>query len=120
MNRTRSLLALVLLAAVAAGCAKREAAPPAAAATPPPAGTPLAKVREGMSMREVEDVAGVPTDRRHHITGKQFIPWYFGNDTNRMNWHYQGQGRVVFQTGAWREFRVMRVEYDPSEPGRPR
>ena len=61
---------------------------------------------------------GPPTDSHGYITGKAFIPYYYGDDTARVQWHYKGLGRVLFSTGSWGQYAgVARVEYDPSEPG---
>jgi hypothetical protein len=95
---------------------KREADAP----TPPPAGSPLAKITKGMAMSEVVTILGEPTDRNQYLTGKAFIPWYFGDDVTRIEWHYKGLGRVVFTGGgAWgqRGGAVEWVDYDPKETG---
>ncbi|MEB2283587.1 MAG: hypothetical protein B6D46_15070 [Polyangiaceae bacterium UTPRO1] len=97
---------------------KQEAA--ADAPTPPPATSPLAKVTKGMAMSEVVRILGEPTDRNQYVTGKAFIPWYFGDDVTRIEWHYKGLGRVVFTGGgAWgqRGGNVEWVDYDPQETG---
>jgi hypothetical protein len=90
--------------------------------TPPPAGSPLAKVQTGMSAREVENLIGPPSDEKQYITGKAFIPWYFGPDRSRIAYYYKGQGRVVFAGGSIGNMtgKVTRVEYDPSESGHAR
>ena len=118
---------LVLLVAVVglAGCAQRgpePAPPPHAAAAPPPANSPLAKVQAGMSPREVESILGPPTDENGYITGKAFIPFYYGRDRWRRAYFYKGLGRVVFagHGGFSQSAYVERVEYDPGEPGRAR
>lgn len=118
--------------ALAVGCASQRTAapgsPPAAApvapaaATPPPAGSPLANVRDGMRPEEVQKLAGAPTSIRPYITGKAFIPWYFGPDRTRTAYYYKGQGRVIFSGdgGLGTNSSVLRVEYDPADPGAPR
>ncbi len=124
-------------ALVVAGCAERGARPPERAAgaapaaheqeeaaadapTPPPAGSPLAKITKGMAMSDVVKILGQPTDQNQYATGKAFIPWYFGDDVTRIEWHYKGLGRVVFTGGgAWgqRGGQVEWVDYDPKETG---
>jgi hypothetical protein len=122
-------LTLPVLAAAAAltvaGCAKEspspaQQAPPAEKIRPAPAGTPLAKVQVGMTQGDVENAVGRPNDQKAYVTGKAFIPWYFGADRTRVAWYYKGQGRVIFQEagGFTSHPTVVRVEYDPSEPGR--
>lgn len=59
-------------------------------------GSPFSKVRLGMSRQEVESLIGPPTSEDGHITGKQFIPFYFGGDTYRTDWYYRGQGELTF------------------------
>ena len=121
-----ALSALVVLAA-AGGCAQQSprpasSAPAPAAATPPPAGSKLAGITKGMRAEEVQKIAGAPTTIRPYITGKAFIPWYFGPDRTRTAYYYKGQGRVVFSGdgGLGTNSTVLQVEYDPSEPGAPR
>jgi len=122
-RRARWLVVLLLTVAVGA-CAHREPepAPPRSVGTPPPANTKLAKVQVGMSAREVENILGPPTDENAYVTGKAFIPWYFGSDRWRRAYFYRGLGRVVFagSGGFSQNAHVERVEYDPNEPGHPR
>jgi outer membrane protein assembly factor BamE (lipoprotein component of BamABCDE complex) len=108
------------------GCARRSPAPDAAAAkpaeaasTPVPASSPLAKVKVGMSEQEVREVLGPPTQENEYVSGKAFIPFYYGPDRTRRAYFYKGMGRVVFSGGSGfnRTGKVSRVEYDPSETG---
>jgi hypothetical protein len=108
-----------------AGCAKREpkAAQSRAEATkypPPPANSKFAKVTEGMTEPQVSAILGVPNDSNAYVTGKAFVPYYFGPDQTRFACYYRGQGRIIFtggnQWGAGRG-KVVRVEYDPNEDG---
>lgn len=130
-------IALLLAAASVVGCAKRAPAPagsePAKAGAPtaaeaaewakegtaPPAGSKLAQVKAGMSPREVEAILGPPTGENAYVTGKAFIPYYFGRDRSRQAYFYKGLGRVVFQGsgGFGQNYRVRFVDYDPSEDG---
>ena len=55
---------------------------------------PLLKV--GMGMKQATDLAGQPTDQGVYITGKAFIPFYFGGDRHRYEMAYKGWGRLVF------------------------
>ena len=59
-----------------------------------PADSPLAKIREGMSKAEMLSLLGPPTDQDMSITGKTFIPFYFGGDVTATRMHYRGLGRV--------------------------
>jgi hypothetical protein len=126
MGRLSTIVACGLVILSVAGCAKREPKPEgerrAAEANypPPPANSPMAKIQVGMSEQEVAKLIGFPDDSHAYITGKAFIPWYFGPDQSRFVCYYKGKGRVVFsggnQWGAGRG-KVQRVEYDPSEDG---
>ena len=121
---------LVVVAMIGAmgvgGCAKREPAPAAqhaanapAASVPAPASSPLSKIKIGMSEQEVREILGPPTGENEYVSGKAFIPWYFGPDRTRRGYFYKGMGRVVFSGGSGfnRTGKVSRVEYDPSETG---
>ncbi|HLK10233.1 MAG TPA: hypothetical protein VKW76_02525 [Candidatus Binatia bacterium] len=122
--RPSLLLIAVALAAALGACARSTSGPaaPERVATPPPAHSPLARVQTGMSVREVENLLGPPTDQNEYVTGKAFIPFYFGPDRTRVAYFYKGLGRVVFAGGGGfsRDWHVERVEYDPAEPGRAR
>jgi hypothetical protein len=129
MRRSDGLaLAMLVILVVAAGCATQstspspQGAPHAPAATPPPAGSKLAGVREGMTPEQVQKIAGAPASIKPYVTGKAFIPWYFGPDRSRTAYYYKGQGRVIFsgEAGLGTDSHVVRVEYDPSDPGAPR
>lgn len=92
---------------------------PAAAAqakTPPPADNALSKVRMGMNDTQVRNLLGNPTNSNAYMTGKAFIPFYFGPDTHRTDWMYKGMGRVVFSRNRWSGgLKVIEVTYKPSE-----
>jgi hypothetical protein len=53
----------------------------------------------GMSLKQVTDIAGQPTDSGAYVTGKAFIPFYFGGDRTRIELAYKGQGRLIFAGG---------------------
>jgi hypothetical protein len=58
------------------------------------------KLQIGMGMRECMDLAGPPTDQGAYVTGKAFIPWYFGSDKHRQELVYKGMGRLIFASGG--------------------
>ena len=91
-------------------------APPA---VPIPPDSPFAKVKVGMGMAEVYSLIGQPTDTTENITGKAFIPYYFGGDTHRMAALYKGMGRIIFAPphAFTSDLRVIEVDYDPTEKG---
>jgi hypothetical protein len=84
-----------------------------------PAGSPFSKLKIGMSSKQAHDLIGEPTDTANHMTGKMFIPFYFGSDTMRLEELYKGQGRIIY-TGAGISgvnFRIYQIEFDPTEDG---
>jgi hypothetical protein len=82
---------------------------------PAPAGSPLSKVQVGMNDSDVRNVLGSPDKANGYVTGKAFVPFYYGGDTSRTDWIYSGQGRVVFSRNQWSgALKVIRVDYDPS------
>lgn len=117
--------------ASAAPAAAAPAAAPAPAATPEPAkkeasarppapGTPLARVTMGMTEAQVIEILGAPTSQQSYVTGKAFIPMYYGTDTSRMDYRYKGVGIVVFSRNQYSGgTKVIRVDADPNEDGVP-
>jgi hypothetical protein len=66
--------------------------------TPAP-GSAFAKLQIGMPLKQVTDIAGQPTDQGAFVTGKAFIPFYYGSDRFRYELVYKGQGRLIFAGG---------------------
>ena len=66
--------------------------------------SPFNKLEIGMPMKQVTDLVGQPTDRGAYITGKAFIPFYFGGDKHRFEMVYKGQGRLIFAGGGMGDF----------------
>lgn len=66
----------------------------------PAANSRFTKLTIGMGLRQVTDLVGQPTDQGAYITGKAFIPWYFGSDRYRHELVYKGQGRLIFAGGS--------------------
>jgi type IV pilus biogenesis protein CpaD/CtpE len=82
----------------------------------PPADSPLSKVQAGMSARQVHAILGEPDNVNAYLTGKSWIPFYFGGDTARTDWMYKGMGRVVFSRNQWSgAVKVIHTIYNPSE-----
>ena len=84
----------------------------------PPAGSKLAKVAVGMKPDQVKEIMGDPTSQTTYMTGKAWIPWYFG-PTHQTDWKYKDLGRVVFVNNRWSGAiqSVTRIDYDPGEDG---
>jgi predicted small lipoprotein YifL len=66
----------------------------------PVAGGRFSQLQIGMGIRQVMDICGPPSDQGAYITGKAFIPFYFGSDRSRYELFYKGQGRLIFAGGA--------------------
>ena len=119
-HRFALLVLLALATASFAGCAARpDGAGPAsqtAASSQPPSGSPLSRVKLGMNDAQVRKILGNPTNSNAYMTGKMFIPFYFGPDTHRTDWMYRRVGRVVFSRNRWSgALKVIRVVYKPTE-----
>lgn len=66
----------------------------------PAPGSKFTRLQIGMPMKQVTDLIGQPSDQGAYITGKAFIPFYFGGDTHRQELVYKGQGRLIFAGGS--------------------
>jgi len=78
------------------------------------------KLKIGMGMKEVTDLIGQPTAQGAYVTGKAFIPFYFGSDRYRHELVYKGQGRLVFAGGSVGNpsvGRLIRIAHNEKEPG---
>lgn len=104
----------------AAPAEKAESAQGEVSTKPAPPGSKLAKVTKGMTEAQVIAILGAPTTQKSYVTGKMFIPFYFGSDKSRLEYHYKGVGIVVFTRNSYSGgTEVMRVDYDPNEDGVP-
>jgi hypothetical protein len=80
----------------------------------------FAKLEIGMSMKEVTDLAGQPTDSGAYVTGKAWIPFYFGSDRHRFEMVYKNQGRLIFAGGSLGNFtggNLIWIIHNGTEPG---
>jgi hypothetical protein len=80
----------------------------------------FAKLQIGMPMKQVTDLAGPPTDQGAYITGKAWIPFYFGSDRHRFEAVYKGQGRLIFAGGGMGDFssgNLIWIIHNANEPG---
>jgi hypothetical protein len=78
------------------------------------------KLQIGMGMRQVTDLVGQPTDQGAYITGKAFIPFFFGSDRYRHEMVFKGQGRLVFAGGSAGDFtngNLIEIIHNASEGG---
>ena len=62
-------------------------------------GSKFAKVKIGMTMAEVQKLIRVPDDMNRHETGKRWIPFYYGNDSQRIQTYYSGEGCLTYTGG---------------------
>ncbi len=70
----------------------------------PAPGSKFTKLQIGMSMRQSVDLVGQPTDQGAYVTGKAWIPFYFGSDRHRYEMVFKGQGRLIFAGGSLGDF----------------
>lgn len=68
------------------------------------ANSKFAKLQIGMSMKQVTDLAGQPDDQGAYVTGKAWIPFYFGSDRHRFEAVYKNSGRLIFAGGGMGDF----------------
>lgn len=86
----------------------------------PAPGSRFTRLQIGMSMKQVTDLAGQPTDSGAYITGKAWIPFYFGADRHRFEMVYKGQGRLIFAGGSLGNFtggNLIWIIHNASESG---
>jgi outer membrane protein assembly factor BamE (lipoprotein component of BamABCDE complex) len=86
---------------------------------PAPAGTPFASIKVGMDSQQVVALIGSPTSQGAYMTGKSFIPFYYGGDTHRIQYNYKDQGRIILSPDSrfTSSLSVIEIEYDPTETG---
>lgn len=87
---------------------------------PVPENTRFSRLRLGMTKQDAEALLGRPDTSLHYANEGARIPFYASDDSSRWETFYRGQGRLMF-SGAWLtgEVRLIRIEYDPGEDGRP-
>jgi hypothetical protein len=66
----------------------------------PAPGTKFTQLKIGMTAKQAMDIVGQPTDQGAYVTGKAWIPFYFGSDRYRYEMAYKGQGRLIFAGSA--------------------
>lgn len=54
----------------------------------------------GMSLQQVKNAIGEPSDQDEYESGKRWIPFYYGDDVRRTELVYKGQGRLTFASGS--------------------
>ncbi len=82
--------------------------------------SPFGKLEIGMGQREVQSVAGQPTDTKFYVTGKAWIPYFGGAGKTEVYAYYKGHGRLLFAgDGGFSggNYFLIKIENDPSERG---
>ena len=70
----------------------------------PAPGCKFTTLQIGMPMKQVTDLIGQPSDQGVYITGKAWIPFYFGSDKHRFELVYKSCGRLIFAGGGMGDF----------------
>lgn len=85
----------------------------------PAANSKFTRLKIGMAQKQVTDLIGEPTDQGAYVTGKAFIPFYFGSDKTRWEMVYKGQGRLIFsnQSGFGTGYYLTWVIHNANEGG---
>jgi hypothetical protein len=86
----------------------------------PAPGSKFAKVQVGMYSKQIVDLIGPPSDQKTYMTGKAWIPFHFGGDNSRTEYHYKGEGVLTFANGGVGDLgsmKLIRVTVDTQESG---
>jgi ABC-type phosphate transport system substrate-binding protein len=62
-------------------------------------GSRFARLQIGMTLEEVTALIGAPDNMVRHETGKRWIPFYYGNDSQRVQVLYRREGCLTFTGG---------------------
>ena len=80
----------------------------------------FSKINVGMYSKQVMDLIGQPTDQKTYMTGKAWIPFHFGGDNARTEYHYKGEGTLTFAHGGVGDMtsqKLIKITVNPSETG---
>ena len=126
-----TLLAITTGTTLAQDAEKKAETPAATSGAPaapvivgnPPADHPFGKLKIGMTYDEAIAIVGKPSSESSWCTGKQHIPFYFGNDKGRAQAIFKGVGKLEFNANVTLlPFRICKgstpldlvyVEYSP-------
>jgi hypothetical protein len=75
----------------------------------PVPGSKFNQLKIGMSHTQAIGLIGQPNDQGAHMTGKAWIPFYFGSDKYRYEVTYKGVGRLLFASSAGFNFGDMHL-----------
>ena len=76
--------------------------------TPAP-GSKFAKLKLGMTMKEVFAKIGEPNNQWQRPTGKSHIPFYFGDDRWVVECSYKKEGKLTFNAGGDQKLTAIEV-----------
>ncbi len=76
-------------------------------------GRKFAKLKIGMTLKQVEKLIGRPARQWQHPTGKASIPFYFGPDRWVIQYSYKGEGVLTFNSGG--EQLLTQIEVNAAE-----
>lgn len=94
--------------------ARKEAPAESEVAGKPAPGSKFAKLKIGMTLSQVEKQMGrPPTKQWQHATEKARIPYYFGPDRWVIQYLYQGEGVLTFNSGG--DQLLTRIEVNKAE-----
>ena len=62
-------------------------------------GSRFARLQIGMTYEQVTALIGAPDNMVRHETGKRWIPFYYGNDSQRVQVLYRREGCLTFTGG---------------------
>ena len=86
----------------------------------PAANSRFTRLEIGMPMKQVTDLLGPPTDHGVYMSGKAWIPFYYGSDRHRHELVYRGQGRLIFagpSTFQYGSGNLIWIIHNPNEAG---
>ena len=122
-------LAITGSSLVAEEAAKKPEAPEPVIVGNPPADHPFGKLKIGMTYEEALAIVGKPSSENSWCTGKQHIPFYFGDDRGRAEAYFKGMGKLDFNADIRQlPFRICKggaptklvyIEYNPDATGEP-
>jgi hypothetical protein len=99
-----------------AGSAKKSNNPPGEIVGVPAPNSKFARLKLGMTLRDVNALIGTPDDMSRHETGKRWIPFYFGPDAQRMEALYNKEGCLTYTGGnvfGGGDNQLIRIAADP-------
>jgi hypothetical protein len=92
---------------------KKEVAPEGEVVDKTAPGEKFAKLKIGMTLKQVESLIGPPTRQWQRPTGKSQIPFYFGPDRWVIQYSYKGEGVLTLNYGE--EQLLTNIEVNKAE-----